>query len=101
MKINIETIPHKDQNYETVGNYWIDEDGTWQIRVSDMKNWKYELLVAIHEIVEYALCLEKGIKEDDITAFDIAFEAKREDGNCDEPGDDPKSPYQNEHLIAT
>jgi hypothetical protein len=27
MKINIETIPHSDQRYPTVGDYWDDENG--------------------------------------------------------------------------
>ena len=101
MKIVIETIKNELQKYPTVGDYWIDEDGTWQIRVSEMDNWKYEMAVAIHELWEQALCFDRGIKEPDITAFDIAFENKREEGNNDEPGDSPKSPYAREHCSAT
>lgn len=101
MKINIQTISHKDQRYETVGDYWIDSDGTWQIRVSEMGNWKYELAVALHELWEYALCLDRGIKEEDITKFDIEFEKNRKEGNIDEPGDDKNAPYVKEHCSAT
>ena len=105
MKINIETIPHKSQHYETVGDYWIDTDGTMQIRVSDMNNWKYELLVIIHEIIEQNLCIDRGIdNEKEIVPFDILFEKEREAGKHNEdaePGDDPRAPYRKEHFTAT
>ena len=39
--------------------------------------------------------------EEDVTAFDEAFEKARKPGNVDEPGDDPKAPYRKQHLIAT
>ena len=101
MKINIQTIPNSEQRYITTGDYWIDSDGTWQIRVSDLGDWKKELLVAIHELAEQAICLSKGIKEEDISAFDIEFEKNRTEGNFDEPGDDRNAPYADEHCIAT
>jgi hypothetical protein len=82
MKINIETI--------------------LQIRISDLGNAIYEQAVALHELTEMFLVLNRGINIADIDAFDIEFERKRigpED--IDEPGDDPKAPYQNEHCYAT
>ena len=101
MKIIIETIPNNKQRYPTVGDYWIDSDGTWQIRVSEMNNWKYEMAVAIHELWEQSLCFDRKIQEKDITAFDIEFEKNRKKGNLDEPGDDPNAPYVKEHCSAT
>ena len=62
MKINIETIPHGDQRYPTVGDYWDDENGVMQVRVSDMKDWRYEALVIIHELVEMFLTKHRGIR---------------------------------------
>jgi hypothetical protein len=100
MQYNIKVIPHEDQRYETVGDYFID-DGITYIRVSDMGNDDYAFLVILHEMIEQYLCLKRGIKEEDITSFDIEFESKRQEGNYDEPGDDIDAPYQNEHLIAT
>jgi hypothetical protein len=100
LNIRIETIPHEKQQYETVGNWFWDVD-TLVIHVSNMKNWKYELLVAIHEITETALCRDRNISEDSVTDFDLEFEARRQEGNTDEPGDDPNSPYRKEHLFAT
>jgi hypothetical protein len=40
-------------------------------------------------------------REEDVSAFDIAFEANRKEGNTDEPGDDPDAPYYAEHQVAT
>ena len=101
MKVTIETIPHDKQRYNTVGDYYLDLMGNLCIYVSDMKNEKYELLVAIHELAEYYLCKDRGITEKSITEFDIDFEKKRLESNIDEPGDDPNAPYVNEHCIAT
>lgn len=101
MRIYIDTIPHKEQRYDTVGDYYFDqlfeED---VISVSDMKNTDYEFLVAIHELTEMYLCKKRGISEKSITAFDKKFEKKNKKNNL-EPGDDPKAPYRNEHCIAT
>ena len=100
MKIIIETIPHKKQRYPTVGD-WYTRKGVLHIRVSKMKDWRHELLVALHELVEVNLCKQRGISEKIVDAFDIAFEKARKPGNDDEPGDDPKAPYRKEHFFAT
>ena len=103
MKIQIKTIPHKCQLYKTVGNYY-NKNGTDHVFVSDMKNEDYAFLVAVHELVEMWLCRKRGIKEEDITAFDVQFEKDREAGqhsDAEEPGFDPKAPYVKEHTFAT
>jgi hypothetical protein len=104
MKINIinsKVIPHSEHRYETVGDYWYPNSTTMELRVSDMGNSDYEFLVQIHELIEAHLCRKRGISEPDIKAFDEAFEANREEGNEDEPGDSPLAPYQKEHQFAT
>lgn len=101
MKIRIETIPHQAQRYPTVGDYW-DEAGVEEIRVSEMPDWRYEALVAVHEMIEMILVKHRGISEQSISQFDIAFEQSREEGKVrGEPGDDPRAPYQKEHFFAT
>ena len=99
MNITIKTIPHSEQRYPTAGDYWFDGDNL-EIRISDVGNWKHELLVAIHEIAEVALCKERGITIANIDHFDMNFEADNIN-HSKEPGDDSKSPYQNEHNLAT
>ena len=105
MKIVIETIPQEQQRYPTVGDWYFDDQDTLQIKVSDMKNWKYEFLVAIHEMVEMMLCREHGVAELNVTAFDEKFEKLRESFpgliGEQEPGDMVSAPYFNEHQFAT
>ena len=102
MKINIQTIPHGEQRYPTVGDYWDDPDGVVQVRVSDMKDWRYEALVAVHELIEMFLTKARNIPEQDISEFDIKFERSREEGLVTgEPGDHVNAPYRNEHFFAT
>ena len=101
LRIDIQTIPHEQQRYETVGDWYYGNDGTWYFRISKMKDWRYELLVAIHELVECVLCRHAGVAQAEVDEFDKAFEAKRSEDNTDEPGDDPKAPYRVQHCIAT
>ncbi len=101
-KIIIKTIPDSHQRYNTVGDYYKDEDGNRIFAVSDMNNWKYEFLVTIHELIESALCEDRGVTNEQIDAFDFTFEQKRfENPNIGEPGDVPEAPYFKEHQFAT
>jgi hypothetical protein len=101
MRINIEVIPHEQQRYPTVGDYWM-EDGVQQVRVSRLPDWRYEILVALHEIVELAITRHRGIPERVISEFDVEFERMREKRlRSGEPGDHPESPYRKEHFFAT
>jgi|KBSSwiStaDraftv2_1062776.scaffolds.fasta_scaffold00213_23 hypothetical protein len=102
MKINIVTIPHESQRYPTVGDYWEEKDGVVEIRVSEMEDWRYVILVAVHELAEMMLTRWRGIPEEDIGAFDMRFEEMRERGLVvGEPGDAPEAPYRREHFFAT
>lgn len=92
--ILIRTIPHKDQRYDTVGD-WREVFPYSEISVSRLGNWRYEAAIAIHELVEMLGCLDKGITEEAVTDFDIAYQG---DG---EPGDDPAAPYHKQHEFAT
>lgn len=101
MKIQIETIPHRSQRYPTVGDWWWEKDGTLQIRVSSMSDWRYEVLVAVHELVEVLLCKKDRVSKERVDTFDMAFEKARKRGNIDEPGDDIRSPYRRQHGVAS
>lgn len=104
MKITIETIPHENQRYRTLGDWIFDENGNLNILVSETGNDDYNLAIAIHEMAEAIKCREYGIDERDVYGFDLAFEEERElklHGEFDEPGDDVRAPYHNEHLLAT
>ncbi len=100
MRIQITTIPHSEQRYETVGD-WLTAHGQLRhIRVSDMGNEDYALLVGLHELIESWLCIKRGITQEAVDGFDIEFEKRRVPGNTDEPGHDPDAPYRREHVFA-
>lgn len=94
LRLDVKTIPHKDQRYDTAGD-WYDENGTFHFRISDCKNRKYEWLLAIHEIMERALCDVNGVSADAVDKFDKNFHGSGE------PGDSKRSPYRTEHCFAT
>jgi hypothetical protein len=84
MKIDARTIPHAEQRYPTVGDYWWEgpELGTFStlhIRVSDMGDPRMEALVIHHEEYEALACAANGVDEPSIAAFDKAFEQAGDD----------------------
>jgi hypothetical protein len=100
MKIIIDIIPHEQQRYPTVGDWQYGEDNSIYIKVSDTFNWQFNALVGIHELIEAMLCKNRGIREEEVTEFDIEFEDTRESNTSSEPGDHPEAPYHNEHVFA-
>lgn len=104
MKIVIETIPHKEQRYETIGDWFYGVNGEIVIKVSKLGDDRYNFLVAIHELIEAFLCTSQGILQKDVDAFDIDFELHRtagDHGYTGEPGDSVEAPYKRQHCIAT
>ena len=93
MKITIETIPHTSQRYPTVGDYTLSPEGTIEIKVSVCADWRYEALVAVHELVEALLCIERGIPFDAIDRWDMGVRDA-------DPGANPAAPYHLEHQAA-
>jgi hypothetical protein len=102
MKLVIDTVPHRDQRYPTCGDYWEGDDGVLHVRVSELPDWRYVILIAVHEVIEMMLTRYRGISEAQISEFDITFERARALGQADgEPGDDANAPYRREHFFAT
>lgn len=104
MNVHIKIIPHDDQRYFTVGDWWYEADAL-EIRVSRIpEHPDYEFLVGYHELIEAQLCAKAGITEEQVTAFDVIFENERLVGLHlpeDEPGDDCRAPYRLQHVWAT
>lgn len=101
MKITIETIPHDQHRYSTVGDWYFDDKGDLTIKVSQLSDWRRECLVAVHELVEVLICKHDGVSQESVDSFDKNFEAHRHPDNEDEPGDEPTAPYVKQHCIAT
>jgi hypothetical protein len=95
MNVTIKIIPHSEQRYDTCGDWTFDENGDLEIRVSSMGNWKFESLVARHELDEALLCKARGISQQAVDAFDLNY-----GGDYEETGEDPDAPYHVEHMIA-
>lgn len=104
MNISIKTIPHIQQRYPTVGDWqWKGDD--LEITVSSMNNWKYESLVALHELIEALLCKDRNISQTSVDAFDKQFEDMRahypDIVKDEEPGYNKHAPYFKEHIYAS
>lgn len=92
-------IPHNQQRYNTVGDYWSVHPGRDDYRISDLGNSDYEFLILIHELIEAHLTRKHEINWSDITAFDLAFDS--DPTKSGEPGTEPDAPYHKEHMFAT
>ena len=104
MNIAVKTIPHAEQRYPTCGDWWFTESGDLEIRVSKMSDWRYECLVAFHELCEVLICKQTGVTTQMVDDFDIQYEKDRALGKYtseQEPGDDPSCPCRVAHFIAT
>ena len=94
LNIEIRTVPHKAQRYDTCGD-WFYEGDKLIILVSELGDWRKEYLVADHELREAMICRHKGITAEMVDAFDFTWKGEGE------PGDDPKCPCRKEHFFAT
>lgn len=101
MNVHVKIIPHSKQRYDTVGDWFYDEKGDLQIRVSEMSDARYEQLVEIHERIEASLCDDAGVMQEDVDKFDMEFERLRHGNEEGEPGDSVLAPYHRQHRIAT
>src|SRR5271169_4002619 len=87
---------HRRQRYDTVGDWEnLDFGGSLVIKVSQMKDWRSEAAVFLHEFVEAMLCERFGITDAQVDAWDLAHP------EADEPGDLPDCPYNYQHAVAT
>lgn len=101
MTIIIKTIPHKYQRYSTVGDWFFDDSGDLQIRVSDLGDDKMNAAIALHEMAEALMCKANGVSQKEVDDFDMQFEAQRQEGNLEQPGDNVLAPYFIEHGVAS
>jgi hypothetical protein len=94
MRITIDVIPHGDQRYPTCGDWIVVDENNLRIFVSEMGDWRKEMAVGLHEVVEALLCKANGVSQTAVDQFDLACPHG-------EPGDDPTGPYHREHCFAT
>lgn len=94
--VTIRICPAQDMRYRTVGDwFWTSENsGLLIIKVADTGNWKYNILVAVHELIEVILCEIAGVSEKQVDRFDLAHQ------DDEDPGTHPRAPYRIQHLTA-
>ena len=93
--INIQIIPHglmRDQSQ--YGDFWTDERGALQIRVSEYADLRDARDIAIHELLEAWRCAERGVPFTDIDQFDL------DHTDHPDPGLLPTAPYHKEHVAS-
>lgn len=99
MKLSvIQTLPHRLQRYDTVGDWQILEFPSgprFTIRVSETGDWKLNFLIGLHELIEATLCKSTGVTEAQVDAWDLKWDAEGE------PGEDPRAPYYHQHQFAS
>lgn len=97
LTINVRTIPHTRQRYETVGDWHYeiaDDELLITAWISEQPNIHHLMLLATHEITEALLCYVNGVRPDLVTAWDKGWSGPGE------PGDAPLCPYRKEHQTA-
>lgn len=72
-------IEHDQQAYDTVGDWnFIAPAQATHIRVSKLPDRRFEILVAVHELVEAEWCRQRGVTPEEVTAFDEKYEKNRQ-----------------------
>jgi hypothetical protein len=97
-KITIEFIPHSEQRLpDSLGGDWyFDSDGNLVIRCSDMQDWRYNYLLARHEMDEAILCKHSGITTEMVDKDDFNSYSNDPDSFSGYPD----CCYQNQHNDA-
>ena len=103
MQIIIRRIPQEEQRYETLGDWFVDPDGTIQIKSTD-DDEDVAFLIALHELCEYWLCKHHGVTVEAVDKFDFEWTKNHPEypcvEGCVEPGESPLAPYHEEHRHA-
>lgn len=97
MKITLEVIPHEQQRLGAIGDWWFEENGDLQVRVSDLGDVRYNFLVLRHEMDEAFLCARAGI------TTEMVDEDQKNAADTDDPDSFsgyPGARLQNQHNDA-
>ena len=101
-EIRIRFVESGEQRYPTCGDYQ-DMSEYHLFTITKQDNWRKNLLIFLHEFIEYSLCEDREIPEQMITDYDLEWNRRLEAGEvlADEPGNEPDNNiYKNEHRIA-
>lgn len=94
-RIEAHSVAHKDQRYDTCGDYQLTDYGRGMVfTISRTGDWRSDAAVFLHEFVEAMMCDHLGVTVADVDAWDFAH-AESED-----PGALAGCPYGVAHHSA-
>lgn len=94
--IDIQSVPAEHQRYDTAGDWYYEQSDPNHLSIvtTQHPDWRFSFLVALHELVEAALCKQAGITQAMVDEFDMTHEY------LDDPGMSLDAPYHKQHLAA-
>lgn len=96
-------IPDSSIRHHQIGD-WAYTETSVHAFVSEDCPEQSKLPILFHELIESILCRRDGISDESVCDFDEQYEKERAEGKhgeYDEPGDDPRAPYRQQHMAAT
>lgn len=105
LNAHLKSVPKQLVRSDQAGDWTYGKDGQLIATVVEQRfSPESELAVAIHELIEGYLCWRSGTTDEQVVKFDNLYEDERSHGHhgeYDEPGDDERAPYKQEHQAAT
>jgi len=95
--IEVSFVEGSEQRYPTCGDYWEDDNKIY-FRITKQVSEDAEVLVLLHEFIEYFLTRKRVILEQDITNYDMEWEERLTE--ADEPGNEEDCIYKKEHRFS-
>jgi hypothetical protein len=104
--IRFKVIPYEAMRYEDAADwYYCPACGCLTIVAADTGEWRYNLLLLVHETVEALLCRWHGVRQKDADNWDTMvwpnMHPAVQDFYGGYAGDHPYCPYHQEHKWAT
>jgi hypothetical protein len=81
-----------------IGDWFFSEDGNLHINVTDLNDWRYNVLFARHELDEAILCKQNGISTQEVDQDQVTRISEEDDP--DSLSGYPDSPIQIQHNDA-
>lgn len=95
MKITLEVVPHNQQRLGMIGD-WFFEGEDLVVRVTDLGDWRFNFLIARHEMDEAILCKHHGVTAKQVDEYDL----DNPHNGSSNFADNPFAPYYTEHNDA-
>jgi hypothetical protein len=108
-KIFILWVDKEYQKFNTTGYWETRHPKTWEngetdndiaIAVNRLPDWRYQISVTFHELIELCWCKLHGVTTKECDDFDEIYEELYRSGKIPQtkdPGDDKKCPYYRGH----